>query len=167
MIINDLLQVNLNRKMFKYFSGYLLHIKQFKGPGGNMRGRMRRRRSRSLRRWRWGEVGTLELWPCAPVLVSAVQHLSVGQLGWRQSGRDGVAGDGQLRVEVAGHHGGQRAEHVAELVRRSLLSGGGEENERAYRENCSFYSWLPLKMHFNSTVLQHRRCMRLSHCVIV
>lgn len=68
------------------------------------------------------------------MLVSAVQHLSVGQLGWRQSGRDGVAGDGQLRVEVAGHHGGQRAEHVAELVRRSLLSGGGEEmNERTGR----------------------------------
>lgn len=94
------------------------------------------------------------------MLVSAVQHLSVGQLRWRQSGRDGVAGDGQLRVEVAGHHGGQRAEHVAELVRRSLLSGGGEENERVNRGNCSFYSWLPLKMHFNSAVLQHRRCMR-------
>lgn len=59
------------------------------------------------------------------MLVSAVEHLSVGQLGWRQSGRDGPAGDGQRqrRVEVAGHHGGQRAEHGAELVRRSLLLG--------------------------------------------
>lgn len=59
------------------------------------------------------------------MLVSAVEHLSVGQLGWRQSGRDGLAGDGQRqrRVEVAGHHSGQRAEHGAELVRRSLLLG--------------------------------------------
>lgn len=64
------------------------------------------------RRWRCGEVGTL---------VSAIEHLSVGQLRWRQSGRDGVAGDGQRRVQVAGRHGGQRVEHGAELVRRSLL----------------------------------------------
>lgn len=57
------------------------------------------------------------------MLVSAVEHLSVGQLRWRQPGRDGLAGDGQRRVEVAGHHGRQRAEHGAELVRRSLLLG--------------------------------------------
>lgn len=57
------------------------------------------------------------------MLVSAVEHLSVAQLRWRQPGRDGVAGDGQRRVEVAGNHGGQRAEHGAKLVRRSLLRG--------------------------------------------
>lgn len=57
------------------------------------------------------------------MLVNAVEHLSVGQLRWRQPGRDGLAGDGQRRVEVARHHGGQRAEHGAELVRRSLLFG--------------------------------------------
>ena len=88
------------------------------------------------------------------MLVSAVQHLSVGQLGWRQSGRDGVAGDGQLRVEVAGHHGGQRAEHGAELVWRSLLLGEGEENERARRENCSLYSWLPGALYLNRSKTQ-------------
>lgn len=63
------------------------------------------------------------LCPCAPVLVT-IEQLSVAQLGRRQSGRDGLAGDGQRRVEVAGQHGGQRAEHGAELVRRSLLGGG-------------------------------------------
>lgn len=57
------------------------------------------------------------------MLVSAVEHLSVGQLRWRQSGRDGLAGDRQRWVEVAGHHGRQRAEHGAKLVRRPLLWG--------------------------------------------
>lgn len=57
------------------------------------------------------------------MLVSAIEHLSVGQLRWRQPGRDGLAGDGQRWLEVAGHLGGQRAEHGAELVRRSLLLG--------------------------------------------
>lgn len=51
--------------------------------------------------------------------LQAVGKLPVGEL--RRSGQGGVAGDRQGRVEVAGRHGGQRAEHGAKLVRGSLL----------------------------------------------
>lgn len=60
---------------------------------------------------------------CATVSVSAVAQLSVGQLRWRQPGRDGLAGDGQQRVKEARCHGGQSAEHDTELIWRSLLWG--------------------------------------------
>lgn len=53
------------------------------------------------------------------MVLKAVGKLPVGEL--RRSGQGGVAGDRQGRVEVAGRHGGQRAEHGAKLVRGSLL----------------------------------------------
>ena len=67
--------------------------------------------------------------------VSAVEHLSVGQLGRRQPGRDGVAGDGKRRVEVAGCHGGQGAEHGAKLFWRSLLRGETSEEHLNKQES--------------------------------
>ena len=73
-----------------------------------------------------GEVGTLVDRACTPLFANAIGHLSVGQLGWRQPGRDGLAGDGQRRVEVAGHQGRQGAEQGAELIRRSLLWGNND-----------------------------------------
>lgn len=51
--------------------------------------------------------------------LKAVGKLPVAEL--RGSGQGGVAGDRRGRVEVAGRHGGQRAEHGAKLVRGSVL----------------------------------------------
>lgn len=53
------------------------------------------------------------------MVLQTVGKLPVGRL--RQPGQGGVDGDGDRRVEVAGCHGGQRAEHDAKLVWRSLL----------------------------------------------
>lgn len=57
------------------------------------------------------------------MVLQTVGKLPVGRL--RQSGQDGVDGDGDRRVEVAGRHGGQSAEHDAKLVWRSLLVKAG------------------------------------------
>lgn len=71
------------------------------------------------RRRRSGELGTLQVGRRAPAALQTIGKLPVGDL--RQSGEGGVAGDGHRRVEVAGRHGGQRAEHGAKLLWRSLL----------------------------------------------
>lgn len=60
--------------------------------------------------------------PLVPVLVSAIEHLSVDHLRRGQSWWYGLAGDGQWREEVTRCHGGQCAEHGAKLVWRSLLN---------------------------------------------
>lgn len=60
-----------------------------------------------------GELATLQ------VRLRTVGKLPVGELG--QSGQGGAAGHGHGWVEVAGRHGGQRAEHGAKMVWRSLL----------------------------------------------
>lgn len=57
------------------------------------------------------------------MVLQTVGKLPVGRL--RQPGQGGVDGDGDRRVEVAGRHGGQRVEHGAKLVWRSLLVEAG------------------------------------------
>lgn len=68
---------------------------------------------------RGGELDTLQVGRRAPLALQTVRKLPVGEL--RPAGKGGVAGDRHRRVEVAGRHGGQRAEHGAKLLRRSLL----------------------------------------------
>lgn len=51
--------------------------------------------------------------------LRAIGKLPGGEL--RHPRHGGMAGDRQGRVEVAGRHGGQCAEHGAKLVWRSLL----------------------------------------------
>lgn len=60
--------------------------------------------------------------PLVPVLVSAIEHLSVDHLRWGQSWWYGLAGGCQWREEVTWCHGRQCAEHGAKLVWRSLLN---------------------------------------------